>query len=70
MEPDYSQWERFAVLARYFRLFLAVFAGCCSLLFRRCRRGKSEDFRGELRLPGCFFAAFNSDNSEQHGAEG
>jgi hypothetical protein len=55
METGYSQREQFAVLARYFRLFLAVFAGCCSLLFRRCCRGKSEDFRGKRPLPGCFF---------------
>jgi hypothetical protein len=52
-------------------LFPAVSRCFCWLLlavFRRCRRGKSEDFRGELRLPGCFFAAFNSDNSQQHRA--
>jgi hypothetical protein len=66
--PDYSQWEQFAVLARYFRLFLAVFASCRSLLLRGCRRGKSEDFRGELCFPGCFSAAFNSDNSHRREA--
>jgi hypothetical protein len=50
----YFQWKQFAVLARYFRFFLAVFVGYRSLLFRRCRRGKSEDFRGELCLPAVF----------------
>jgi hypothetical protein len=63
---DYSQQEQFPALAYYLRLYLAVFAGCSWLLFHLLQPRESEDFRDERRLSGCFFAAFNSDNSQQH----
>jgi hypothetical protein len=52
---DYSKWEQFAVLARYFRVFLAVFAGWSWLLFHLLQPRESEDFRDECRLSGCYF---------------